>query len=601
MDFRILGSTERFEKLCKLLLLKEYPSLQTIDGRAGDQGKDSFIGTFEKAVHIFQVKYFDRIGPNQKTQIEDSLETASKSNPDKWTLLVSTEFGKHVWTWFGGLRKKYPLIVLDVWQAPRIESLVLDVKNQGLMEDFPELFPITSIVDRSVRRTLESTGILTQEAASSLMGQIDNKAISKEELVKLVGISRNKQYSAEIIAANKMVEQFDDEQKAVQTYSEVYEKASAEGDLQNELSAIYGLVSTQGKVPEPDPQLFRFVERGIELATTLGTRDALAQIEAQKVVMLQSVILLRYRHLHVTSLIMTTTGTLAVVLPFLREEEIAIGKLGEELRDTAIQAGTHAFESGNLRVLGTVMMQIGFSIGLAAFQYKALQIDTKVYSEAAESLLEKAREIFAELGDENLLAYAENNLAVYWWSMRDKEKAQGHAEVAVELARKTKNKFIETRMSETLDELEKGALPPADVKKVDYTPEVQEQLLRFTTKEMGFDIKHPKTREDVVVATGMKDLNPERILRYCQYMKVDQVSTSFLGRMSGIPTIGQKRIGCIKFGYGLESFDLDHLSELFKQQHCDACRSRKPRDAPWKWTFEWEKNKAHEYESLAKN
>ena len=424
------------------------------------------------------------------------------------------------------------------------------------MEDFPELFLISSIVDRAVKKTLEYSGILTQQAAMSLMGQIDSKTISREELAKLVNISRDKQYSAEIIAANKMVEQFDDEQKAVQTYSEVYQKASAEGDRQNELSAIYGLVSTLGKVPEPDPQLFRFVERGIELATALGSKDALAQIEAQKAIMLQSIILLRYRHLQVTSLVMKTTGTLDAVLPFLREEEAAIGKLGEELKNTAIQAGTHAFESGNLRVLGIVMMEIGLSIGLAAFQYKAFQIDIKTYSEAAESLLEEAKQIFADLGDENLLAYAENNLATYWWSMSNKEKAQGHAKVALELARKTKNKFIETRMSETLDDLEKGNLPPISVKKVDYTPEVQEQLLRFTTKEMGFDIEHPTTKEDIVVAIGIKDMNPERIIRYCQYMKVDQVSTSFLGQMTGISTIGQKCISCVKFGHGLRGFRL---------------------------------------------
>jgi hypothetical protein len=155
-------------------------------------------------------------------------------------------------------------------------------------------------------------------------------------------------------------------------------------------------------------------------------------------------------------------------------------------------------------------------------------------------------------------------------------------------------------MSETLDQLAKGDLPPTEVKKVDDTPEVLERVLRFTTREMGFDIEQPKTREDVVVAIGIKDMNPERVLKYCQYMKVDQVSTSFLGKMTGISTIGQKRISCVKFGYGLDGFALDHISESFRQQHCEACLSRKPRNASWKWSFEWEKNKAHEYESVAK-
>ena len=226
MDFRLLQSTERFEKLCKLLLLKEYPSLQTIDGRAGDEGKDCFIGTFEKATHVFQVKHFDRIEDSQKAQIRESLKTAWKYRPKKWTLLVSTEFDKHVWKWFDKLRKTYRDVELDVWQAPKIEVLVLDEKNQGLIEEFPELFPVTARDEHTVRLALkvalENSGSLTQEAAKSLLSQIDNK----EKLIQWVKTSRNKQYSAEIIAANKLLEQFDDEQKAVEAYDQVYRKAS---------------------------------------------------------------------------------------------------------------------------------------------------------------------------------------------------------------------------------------------------------------------------------------------------------------------------------------------------------------------------------------
>lgn len=600
MDFRVLGSTERFEKLCKLLLLKEYTSLQTIDGRAGDEGKDSFIGTFDKSTHVFQIKYFDRIGDSQKAQIRASLKKAWKSRPKRWTLLVSTEFDKHAWKWFKQLGKDYRDVELDVWQAPKIEVLVLDEKNRGLIEEFPELFPTTAIVDRTVKQTvkqtLEDLGILTQEAAKSLMSQIDDK----EKMIEWVKISRNKQYSAEIMAANKLLEQFDDEQKAVQAYDQVYRKASAEGDQQNELSAIYGLVSIRGKVPEPDPELFGLVERGIKLATTLGSRDALAQIEAQKAVMIQSVILARYRHLQLSTLVMKATGTLDAVLPQMQEEEAALKGLGVEFRDTAIHAGTHAFESGNARVMGIVMMLIGFAMGMAAFQYKAFQIDTKAYAESAESLLESAREIFVGLGDENLLAYAENYLAIYWWSMSDKDKAQAHAKAARELAQKTKNKFIEARTAETLEQLERGYLPPTEIKKEEYTPELQERSLRFIVKELGFDIDTPKDKQDIAVAIGIKDMNPERVLKYCQYMAVNQLTTSFLGQMIGISTIGPKRISCVKYGYGMEGFDLDYVSDGFKKQFCDTCPSRKPRDVSWKWSLEWEKNKARDYESIMK-
>jgi hypothetical protein len=81
-------------------------------------------------------------------------------------------------------------------------------------------------------------------------------------------------------------------------------------------------------------------------------------------------------------------------------------------------------------------------------------------------------------------------------------------------------------------------------------------------------------------------------------MKLNQVNTSALGEAIGVPTIGSKRISCVKFGYGLEGFDLDDTSTSFKHVHCDSCQDRKPRSSSWKWSFDWEKNKNHEYEAL---
>lgn len=41
---------------------------------------------------------------------------------------------------------------LDVWQAPKIATLVLDKKNEGLREIFPELFPVSTIAERAMVR-----------------------------------------------------------------------------------------------------------------------------------------------------------------------------------------------------------------------------------------------------------------------------------------------------------------------------------------------------------------------------------------------------------------------------------------------------------------
>ena len=110
-------------------------------------------------------------------------------------------------------------------------------------------------------------------------------------------------------------------------------------------------------------------------------------------------------------------------------------------------------------------------------------------------------------------------------------------------------------------------------------------------ESMGFDIENPKNSTERAIAMGVKDLNPERILRYCEFISVDQVSTSDLGQMVGIPTIGVKKVSCRKFGHSVQGIDLDLTSDLFRQQRCETCPERKSRDLSWKWTFDWEKSK----------
>jgi len=578
-------------------LLREYPSLQTIDGRAGDEGKDSFIGRFAQATHVFQIKYFDRIGPNQRRQIKESLEVASKQKPDKWTILLPTEFSKYDWRWFDELRKGYPSIQLDVWQSPQIEALVLDPKNDGLKDVFPELFPISTLLDWATKRVQKASMNATNQTASSLIERLAKETSSKDEVFRLLKESRVKQYSVEILAANRMLEKFNDEQAAVRTLSQVYEKATSEGDEKNELSALYGLLVTIGRVPEPDPNMLMLADRGIALAKRLGTIDALSLIESQKAAMLQSVLLARERRLRVTSTVLKTTGTLDVVLPFLSAEELALQGLRKEAMDMAKTAGNHAFESKDMRVVGTVIMNLGFSMAFAAFNYRAFGEEPKVLFDSANSLLEQARSIFAELGDEVLLAYAENNLALFWWMMGQKERAESHGRTALTLAKKTANRLVEEKVNSTLADLSAGAIPSFETKKIDFTPESQEEVIRFVVKQMGFDIEKPTDEAEKAIATGIKDLNPQRILRYCEYITVDQINTSLLGQMTGIPTIGLKRVKCTKFGHSVEGIDLDLSSDLFKKQRCETCPARKPRDPSWKWTFEWERSKAREHES----
>lgn len=379
---------------------------------------------------------------------------------------------------------------------------------------------------------------------------------------------------------------------------EVYEKAVVEGDLENELTAIYGLLSLLDCSNKPDVELFRLADRGIELSSKLGRKDVAALIESRKFMMNQFLIDLRYRPLLEKSLRMKVNGTLAVSLPTLGQELQSLEKLEDENKALAAQATSDAFESLDARTLAMVVMDIGFSIGTSAFQSQAYVGHGEPLVNYADKLLEMAADILRKTGDDPGLTLVENNTALFWNLVSDKEKAEAHANAALDLAKKTRNRPAERIASGIIRELRTGVLNLPPVLKKEYTPEAHQKILRFAVEKMGVDMRNPANPIDQAIKVGINDLNPERVLKSCCFMKVDQLGTAFLGQLTGIPTIGFKRISCTKIHCTIDGFALDDLFESFKRSHCDTCQYRKPRDPSWKWTFDWEKDKNRTYDNL---
>lgn len=143
MDFRFLTSAERFENLCKQILFIIYPNLRvkTIDGRGGDSGTDSFIGTINDQQIVFQFKWFtESLKSSHWNKIKDSLRQSSTKNPQKWVLFIPTEFKESDWRQWEEQERLYPGIKLELLDKPLLQHLVL--ANQHMLAlEFSEMFP----------------------------------------------------------------------------------------------------------------------------------------------------------------------------------------------------------------------------------------------------------------------------------------------------------------------------------------------------------------------------------------------------------------------------------------------------------------------------
>lgn len=143
MDFQYLESPTRFEELCEQLLLIIHPGIvKVVDGRGGDKGTDSFIGTIDNQILVFQFKHFPlKLDSDHWNKIRKSLETSHlERRPKKWCLLVSAKFTDGDWQKWEQLKNQYGNIELEVLTAPDLQALILKHKS-ALIPAFPELFP----------------------------------------------------------------------------------------------------------------------------------------------------------------------------------------------------------------------------------------------------------------------------------------------------------------------------------------------------------------------------------------------------------------------------------------------------------------------------
>ncbi len=164
IDFNLLNK-ERFEDLCKRILIAENSEIKTIDGSGGDQGVDSFEGIFNGKIKVYQFKFFlKRLNSSRKTQIKKSLKKAKEKHKLKeWILCLPMEFSPAEEKWFQNIKKEHKGINIACWnihrltyfiqkhkpirveffkeeekeQLTRIEKAVREIKNRGqIYEDF---------------------------------------------------------------------------------------------------------------------------------------------------------------------------------------------------------------------------------------------------------------------------------------------------------------------------------------------------------------------------------------------------------------------------------------------------------------------------------
>lgn len=130
---------------------------------------------------------------------------------------------------------------------------------------------------------------------------------------------------------------------------------------------------------------------------------------------------------------------------------------------------------------------------------------------------------------------------------------------------------------------------PYNIKKIKEFKKLTTKELQDLTKEsLRFQGIKLDSKDDITdgILLGLNDIDLEKYLQFCRNIYIEYTSTSLVGQMTGLPSLGSKVIYC-PFGGMFEGVSLENLFNGFVNQFCKNCKKRELRDKDWKCTVEW--------------
>jgi hypothetical protein len=122
------------------------------------------------------------------------------------------------------------------------------------------------------------------------------------------------------------------------------------------------------------------------------------------------------------------------------------------------------------------------------------------------------------------------------------------------------------------------------------TDEEEENMIRHLLKIGGIDLNGDDEFARLA-RIGLKDRNPERVLKHCKHLHAEIVNYGPIWDMFALPSTGTKILFCEKNNAATIGRELDHLFAKMQRENCIGCKHHSPRPAGWKWTHEWHKKR----------
>lgn len=131
------------------------------------------------------------------------------------------------------------------------------------------------------------------------------------------------------------------------------------------------------------------------------------------------------------------------------------------------------------------------------------------------------------------------------------------------------------------------------------TPEEMINFFKRRAYALGIDIDNPNDRDGKAITLGLRDFNPERVLKNCEHLiVVPGTSVGLAAKLVGLVSAGSKNLICLKKQVAMGGWSLDMIYKPFDgapfgfySEFCNGCHHHSPYPSDWQWSLTWHNQK----------
>ncbi len=357
------------------------------------------------------------------------------------------------------------------------------------------------------------------------------------------------------------------------------------------LSSIIALIAfSNSNVNEENKKVFDLANEGLQIAEQLDKKTEIAILLVHRAQALHLTIIKGITGHLIARKSMGLEG-IGIIVEIetskrIRQLTEALAKVGLDVRD----AFKILIDSKNYYILA-YLLALSLYMTTTTIQLMGQLIGKEKFKdeiEAKDILAQHLINLIKVFKDEELELNIRESVANYYYYTRSGKDGLKILEPALRIAEKRKNQPEIEKINFMINSFKTKPDPyNIDTKSILEVSSIGNltELVKEYIELQGYDL-NDDSQMSSALNLGLRDMDPEPYLKYCKELHVHYVSTSLLGELTGVPSIGSKLLWC-KHSKVTYNYHLDKGFETHKGQYCRNCKHRKPRSEDWVCTVGW--------------